>query len=120
MNQQQASIDLPSIEEMYGARRQTRLFLIMRHHDDCTSVLLVKTAKDVHDFCTHFRIQVARRLIGQNYFRIAYYCTCDGHTLALSAGKLRRHVLHSVSQPDTFKNLFGTTCTLASGHLTEN
>ena len=50
-----------------------------------------------HDFRSHLRIQITGRLIGKNDLRIANDCTCYCHTLALTTGKLRREVIHTMT-----------------------
>ena len=93
-----------------------RLLLVVRHHDDGAPVLLVQFVQQFHNLSTHLRVEVARRLVGEEDFGIADDGTGDGHALALSAGELCRAVLHAVGEAHALDDLLRQTDALAAAH----
>src|SRR6267378_1615706 len=71
---------------------------LVRHHHDGLP-LAVQVREDLHDFLTRRRVEVARRLVGEQDARVVHQRPRDGHALALAAGQLVRLVLHPVPQP---------------------
>ena len=61
---------------------------IMSHHHDGASLVMQFAQKTQYDLFIN-RIQISRRLIGQNNFGIVDQSTCDTNALLFSAGKLR-------------------------------
>ena len=92
-------LHLPSVEEAYHAAGLLGLRLVVGHHHDGTSVLLVELVKQFHDLDTHLGVQVTGRLIGENDVGVTYDRTGDGYALTLAAGELRREVAHTVARP---------------------
>ena len=57
-------------------------------------------------------IEIAGRLVGEDYRRTSDDGTCDRHALALSAAELRRQVPAAVSHAETFEHLVDTLTAL--------
>ena len=76
------------------------LRLVVGYHYDGAAILLVELVEQVHDLDTHLGVQVTGRLIGEDDVGVTYDRTGDGHTLALTAGELRREMAHTVAQAD--------------------
>ena len=51
------------------------------------------------------RVEVARRLVGQDEFGVVHQAAGDGHALLLAAGELRRPVVEPLAQADHFGQL---------------
>ena len=68
------------------------------HHD--RGPVLVQTGEDVHDLRTIVGVEVSRRLIGQDQFRIADNGTRDSRPLLLTSGQLVRVVSRTMSDAD--------------------
>ena len=81
------SNDTMSVKEPHYTRSLISLLLIVCHHHDSTSVFLVQTVKQLHDFSTHLRVKITGRLVGKNNRRIAYDSTRYSHALALTVAK---------------------------------
>ena len=73
---------------------------IVRHHDDGLAELLVQARQDGEHFLRRGRIQIPRRLVGQNQSGIGDNRSGDRDALLLAAGKLPRIVVHPVAQAD--------------------
>ena len=111
------STDLSSVEEPYCPLRLFGLLLVVRDHDDGAAVLLIQAVEQLHHLGTHLRVEVTRRLVGKDDVRVADDGTCDGNTLALPAGKLRREMAHTVRQPDFLQDLLRHASTLLGAGL---
>ncbi len=105
-------LHLPSVEEAYHATGLLGLRLVVGHHHDGTSVLLVELVKQFHDLDTHLGVQVTGRLIGENDVGVTYDRTGDGYALTLAAGELRREVAHTVAQAYLLQHGLGEEETL--------
>ena len=61
------------------------------HHYSCT--LLGDILEQSHDVAGGLRVEISRRLIGDDDLRIVEQGTGDGHTLLFSTGELVRHLV---------------------------
>ena len=77
---------------------------IVRHQDDGDS-LGVELLEHPQDFDARVRIEVARRLVGQQQARAIDQRAADRHPLLLPARHLRRLVMDSVGQPDAVQQV---------------
>src|SRR5262245_2033143 len=55
-----------------------------------------ETLEDAHDLFGRLRVEVTRRLVGEQHGRIVHQGARDGDALTLAAGKLVRTVVHAV------------------------
>ncbi|MBA7578181.1 hypothetical protein ES708_20043 [subsurface metagenome] len=75
----------------------------MGYHDDCGFFIFIQVIQNIHNFGTHFTIEVAGWLIGKDYLRPADNSSCNGYTLFLPAGKLAWVMFGSCRQTYFFK-----------------
>ena len=94
-----------SVEEVDRAVGFGGLGFVVCHHYDCAAVFLVEVVEYAHDFGAHFGVEVAAGFVGEDYGGVAYDGACDCHTLRLTAGKLRREVVHAVREADFLEGL---------------
>ena len=73
--------------------------IFVRDHDDGFA-RLIQLGEQGHDFVAGARIEVARRLVGQNDVRIVDQGAGNGHALLLAAGQLRRPMAEPIAQAD--------------------
>ena len=71
----------------------------VRNENNCVSAL-IQIFEKRHDFITGFRIEIAGRLIGQNDGWIVYQGPRDRDALPLTAGKLVRFVVQTITEPN--------------------
>src|SRR5690242_8567595 len=81
--------DDAAIEEVHRALRDAAEAGVVRDHADGRAIV-VKLAEEVHDRLAVLRVEVARRLVGEEDERIADEGAGDGDALLLAAGKLHR------------------------------
>ena len=81
---------------------------IVRDHDD--ELILGYLLEYLHDLHACFRIESARRLVGQKNVRVVNKCTGDCNALHLAAGHLVRLLAELIAKPDLLKRF---DCTLA-------
>ena len=79
----------------------------MGDHDDRLAELVDAAPQEAEDLRTRAGVEVARRLVGEDHLGIVGQGAGDGHTLHLTAGKLRRTVVQTPAEPDLFGQLFG-------------
>ena len=108
---------LTTVEESHRASCLFGLLFVVSNHYDGASVFLVQFVEEFHHFGTHLRVEVTRRFVGKDDFRIAHDGTGDGHTLALTTGELCWHVLHTVAEAYTFQYLLGKGGAFRGRHL---
>ena len=106
-----------SVKEADDARGLACLFLVVGDHNDGPSVVAVESVEDVHDLGAHLGVKVARRLVGQDDFRVADDGPRDGHALTLSAGELRGEVLHAVAQAHPGEHFLGGAAAFLRGDV---
>jgi hypothetical protein len=87
---------------------------IVRHHYDCDA-LVIQGGKKIEYFSTTFGVEIAGRLISQDYGRFVDESPRDRNSLALSAGELVRLMVESVSEPYSGEGLSGTLSYLGVG-----
>ena len=75
---------------------------VMCDHDHGSSFFM-KFLQNVHDLPGGMRVQITRRLIGQNDRRCLRDGPCDRNPLLLTARHLGRSVVHAIAQPNLFK-----------------
>ena len=73
------------------------------HNYGCA--LLRNSVKQVNNFITHFGVNVTRRLIGNNDFRLVYKRSCKRNTLLLTARKFIRETSCFVRKCNEFKRM---------------
>src|SRR6266508_6166642 len=81
--------------------------LLVRHHDDCDSAL-VEVLKNSHDLDTGSAVEVAGRLIGEQYLGIVDQRARNGHTLLLAAGELAGMMVLATGESDCCKHAIGS------------
>src|SRR5690606_18027499 len=80
-------------------------FLIVGNQHKCSVLFLVHTKQQLRHMMRVLFIKITRRLVGKKYFRISDKSACDGNTLLLTAGKLRRIVVESAAKAYTFEKI---------------
>ena len=83
----------------------------MRDDQDGRAVV-VKIPEEVHDRLAGVRVEIARRLVGEDDRWAVDERPRDGHPLLLSARQFRRPVLEAVPKPDAFEGLVGAEAPL--------
>ena len=91
------------------------IMLIMRYHDD-GGALVVQLGKQMHYLGSILGIEVTRRLIGKDDARFAYHGTGDGNPLLLTARKLMRIMLGTMTQLHLSQNFEHTLLALRLSH----
>lgn len=71
------------------------------------AVLAVERKQQVGNSVAGFAVEVARRLIGKQHLRASVKRPGQRHALLLTAGKLRRKVVETFSQPQLFQQRSG-------------
>ena len=105
---------LSAIKEANRTGSLFSLFFIMSNHHDGTSIFFVETMKKLHDFSSHLGVQVTGRLIRKDNLRITDYSTGYSYPLTLTAGKLRRKMVHTMTQPHFLEHFLCQAFTLAT------
>jgi hypothetical protein len=75
---------------------------IVRHHQDCVSLAVQFPKKLDHGLFIRF-VEISRRFVGQNQFRMIDQRTRDGHALLLASGQGPGKMLDAIGQAHTFK-----------------
>src|SRR5207245_1974726 len=83
---------------MNNAPRLFRHVVFVRDDDDGVAAV-VERAEEVEDLAARLRIEVPRRLVGEQQGRFVHQSAGNGHALSLPAGELVRLVMHPVAQP---------------------
>lgn len=104
-----------SIKQIDDATGVGSIVLGVRHHHDGGS-LLVQLAEQLHHLHTILGIEVTRRLIGKDDARFAYHGTGDGNPLLLTARKLMRIMLGTMTQLHLSQNFEHTLLALRLSH----
>ena len=68
--------------------------------------LFIEFGEDFHHFPGGMAVQIARRFIGHDNGRVVDQRPGNGHTLALSTGHFRRHMVDAVPQTHGFQHFF--------------
>ena len=84
--------------------------LRVSHHYDCCA-LGIELREQFHDSQTALRVEITRRLVGENQLRLAHHGASYRHTLLLTARELLRIVLCAVAQAHLAQNLRNTLAT---------
>ena len=92
---------VPNVKRPLGVSGDLRL--VGDHHDG--DAFIIELLEDLHDLLTGFGIQSAGRFVGQEHFWIIHDSSGDGHTLALTAGKLSGFEVHTFAQAHPFNAL---------------
>ena len=91
----------------------------MGDQDNCPA-LIVQFLQNLQDFLAGCRVQVTCRLICQNHRRSGGYSSGYGNPLLLSAGHLRRLVVHTVLQTYHFQSIPGKLSSLLPAKASVN
>src|SRR5512147_774106 len=94
------SVHLPAVEEPDDTLCHLREMLIVSHHHDRGSFVLVKRFQDVHDVVPHLAVEVSGRLVGEQELRFADDGPSYRNALLLAAGKLSWKVMNTRGKPD--------------------
>src|SRR5262249_36760474 len=73
-------LPVPNVDDTVSVSRDVRL---VRDEDDRVAAL-VETPEQPHDFFARLRVEIARRLIGQQDRRVVHECPRNRHALTLS------------------------------------
>src|SRR5882724_8685671 len=76
---------------------------LVSHQNNCIA-LMVKLIEKAHDFLRSLRVEVPRRLVGQQNRWIIHKRPRDRYALALAARQFVRLVIHSVAKIDALKS----------------
>ncbi len=79
--------------------------LIVGHDDEGDAVLAGQIEQDLHDFRAVDGIQISRRLVGEEDFRLVDDGAGDGDPLLFAARKLGGQVVHAITQADALQSL---------------
>lgn len=88
----------------------------MRDENDRVS-LFVQLVKQAHDVPARGAVEIARRLIREKKRWPGHDRACNGNSLLLPSGKLRRLMVHAVRQLHFFKSLGDALPPLRRRHL---
>src|SRR6266850_1160600 len=84
------SVDDNSVAHVHDAVEIGCCFGVVSDHDDSLAEILIQLAKHLQDNFRVFRIQISRRLVGKQDFRLVDDRPRDGYALLLAAGKFGR------------------------------
>jgi len=93
--------------------RPARKLTIVRHKDHGQTLVGTDLKQQVVKSIARFRIQIPRRLVGEEEGRIIDQRPRNGHALLLPAGELPRAVIEAMAQPHSFKKPAGPSLGLA-------
>ena len=93
----------------------TRKAWIVGHHADRRAAL-VQLAEESHDCLAVLRVEVSRRLVGEEDQRLARYGPRDGDALLLAARELRGIMLDAVRHAHTLERLLHPLAPLGRRH----
>jgi hypothetical protein len=79
----------------------------LMHDNDNRDALIAHLGKQSDDFIGILGIEVARWLVGHQYFGIGNQTACDGDAPRFSTGKLSGAFTLQMRDPDPFKQLSG-------------
>jgi acyl-CoA thioesterase-1 len=88
----------------------------MRHHHDRRAITM-ELLEQAHHRLTVRRVEVSRRLVGEQEQWRAGDSPRHGHALLLTAGELRRIVLHPMQHPDAVQCLLDAAPALIGRHV---
>src|ERR1051325_957537 len=94
-------------------------FVIVRDHHDRQRVFLNHVAQQREQLVRANRIEISRRLVGEQHLRIVCQRTRDRDALLFAARQLRRPVLESIAKANTRQQLTRTGTPLLSAQTTE-
>ena len=77
---------------------------------------IVQLVEELHDLRAGPRVQVSRRLVGEQNARPIHQGPGDGHPLSLTPRELARPMSHSVGQLDPHQRLLGQAAPLSLAH----
>ena len=87
--------------------------LIVSDDDERDAVLAGEIEQDGHDFRAVVGVEVARRLVGEEDFRLVDDRAGDGDALLLATGKLGGKVVGAIAETDTLER-FDRKCSRIS------
>src|SRR6185503_14374264 len=97
------------------SRSAWRIPGIVRHHAD-RGAAAVQLAEEVHDLLAVRRVEITRRLVGEEDRRVTRDGARHCHALLLAARELRRIVLHAVAHADPLERLLHAVLALVGAH----
>ncbi len=104
-----------AVEQMNLAARVRRNVVFVRHqHDGLARV--VELVKQPHDLVARRRVEVARRLVGEQNARSIHQRARDGDALALATRQLVGPVVHAVGQLHLLERAGGALAPLLGRH----
>ena len=84
----------------------------MGHHDDGRAAA-IDFLQEVHDLTSHLRVEIARRLVGEEEERVAGQRPGDRDPLLLATGKLGREMAQARRQADALERVLDPFASLA-------
>src|SRR5690349_21520331 len=108
-------LDDAAVEEVDGAAGVAGESRVVGDHADGRAVL-VQLGEQLHDRLAVARVEVTGRLVGEQNGGLADHRAGDGDALLLTAGELRRVVLHAVRHADPLESLLHPLLALLRGH----
>src|SRR6202049_2945722 len=105
-----------AVAKEHGATRQTPHVWLVCDQQNGQPASVIEPLKRVHNFYARPRVQIARRLVGQQDRRIVYQGSRDGYALWLPAGKLRGMVVASALQANQAQGLLSAPLPLLALH----
>ena len=107
-------MDQPAIVQSQLASGDLCRVSIMSDHQQRCAKVGIQPLQQIKNVRRRCRVQVARRLVGDDYFRIGNDCSRDTDSLLLPAGKLPRIVTCPVQQLDRFERDLNAPPSLSS------
>ena len=105
-----------TIEEVDDAVGKTRVALRVGHHDN-GGAFFVEVGEQVHHLAAIFRVEVARRLVGEDELGVGDHGAGDGHPLLLTARELLREVVFAVLDGHARHDVVDTLFALGGGNV---
>src|SRR5438045_1962792 len=108
-------LDDPAVEQMDGTVGVGRVSGIVRDHADRRSTAM-QLAQQLHNRFAVRRVEVSRRLVGEQDEWIPGNRTRDGDALLLTAGELCGIVLHAMAHADALESVLHALLALTGRH----
>ena len=93
-------VEHPAVAHRNAARRARRELYVVRRDDDRRPMTKAEPCEQLDHIGTGLRVEVARRLVGEDHARLVRERTRDRNPLLLAAGELGRQVLAPRCEPD--------------------
>src|SRR5690242_19813020 len=108
-------VDDQAVAHMHDAVRGLREILVVRHDDDCRAVM-IQTLEERDDLGARLRVELPRRLVGEQERGMVGESARDGDALLLAARQLGWSMAHPSSESNVVEQLARSSTPLVLLH----